>query len=135
MIEKKVEIKFPKQRIEEPIISDLIRNSNISLNILKAQVLPNQEGAMILTLSGKNEDLEKAFNYLVAKGVSYKTISSGIDWNQENCVSCGACTSHCPSSALEIDQNSMEVSFDSNKCIECEFCVSICPYHAIGQRA
>lgn len=43
-----------------------------------------------------------------------------------SCVHCGICVSHCPVSALYIQDN--KVCWDENKCIDCDKCIKICPH-------
>lgn len=47
------------------------------------------------------------------------------------CVSCGACASECPVSAINQGDTQYEISADS--CIDCGSCAGACPVGAIAQ--
>ena len=46
------------------------------------------------------------------------------------CVSCGACESTCPVSA--ISQGDSQFEIDANTCIDCGSCAASCPVGAIA---
>ena len=47
-----------------------------------------------------------------------------------DCVSCGACESECPVSA--ISQGSAQYEIEPGKCVDCGACVDACPVKAIS---
>ncbi len=47
----------------------------------------------------------------------------------EECVSCGACESECPVSA--ISQGDSQYVIDADSCIDCGACAGQCPVEAI----
>ena len=49
----------------------------------------------------------------------------------DSCVSCGACASECPVSA--ISQGDTEYEIDANTCIDCGNCANVCPVGAPAQ--
>lgn len=135
MAELKIEIHFPRVRVEEPIICNLIRNSNVELNILKAQVTPNEEGVILVSLDGPQDAINAALKYLDDKGLKVQKSKLGIAWQEERCTDCGACLAHCPTKALAKEEETHKIEFDNDKCIACELCLSVCPYHAVEQIA
>ena len=48
-----------------------------------------------------------------------------------DCVSCGACESNCPVSA--ISQGDEHYEIDAGTCIDCGTCAATCPMGAISQ--
>jgi len=100
-------------------------------NILKAKITPKSEGIMILELSGEKEDFDKGVEFLKNLGVGVRYLAADITRDDEKCTHCGACTAICPTQALHIDRETMEVLFDKEKCIGCELCISVCPFRAI----
>ena len=64
-------------------------------------------------------------------GVILEPLSESIVWNEKICIQCGACASFCPTEALAIDRESMEVSFHNDKCVVCGMCLECCPTRAI----
>lgn len=129
---RKVVLIFPKDKIDKPIVYRLIKDHNLSFNILKASITPDQEGHMALELTGDNADIEKGIKYLKEQGVKVEALSKDIRVNWDKCVQCGACVAICPTEALYIkDRNTMEVAFEPEKCIACELCIRPCPPRAI----
>lgn len=64
----RVELTFPGELKEEPIICYLCKQFDIILNILEAS-FSTDTGWAILILQGSDEELKKAFGYLSGKGV------------------------------------------------------------------
>ncbi len=49
----------------------------------------------------------------------------------DSCISCGACESECPVSAITAGDSKYVI--DANTCIECGACASVCPVGAPNQ--
>ncbi|WP_315116792.1 4Fe-4S binding protein [uncultured Clostridium sp.] len=49
----------------------------------------------------------------------------------DTCISCGACSSECPVSA--ISQGDTQFDIDAASCIDCGNCANVCPVGAIVQ--
>jgi len=132
MASRKIVLIFPKNKIDKPIVYHLIKDYNLTFNIMKASITPDQEGHMVLELDGDNPEIEKGIKYLKDQGLEIQPLSKDIKVNWDECVQCGACVSICPTAALYIkDRKTMEVAFDAEKCIACELCVDPCPPKAI----
>lgn len=69
----KTEVTFPKELKDEPIICNLCKNFDITLNIIEAS-FSTEIGWAILILDGNEEELKKAFEYLKDKGVKIENI-------------------------------------------------------------
>ena len=128
---KMLVLRFPKEIVDKPIITNLVRNYNLSFNILKAQIYPRKEGIMVLELRGNRKDFEKGMQYLQDIGVKVESIAQGICRDDELCYQCGACTAVCPTGALHIQRPEMLVLFESERCSACELCVKACPARAM----
>ncbi|MEE8638315.1 MAG: NIL domain-containing protein [Candidatus Margulisiibacteriota bacterium] len=132
MSSRKIVLTFPKEKIDKPIVYKLIKEYDLVFNIMKASITPDQEGHMVLELSGENSEIEKGVKYLKGQGVAIQPLSKEIKVNWDKCTQCGACVSICPTDALYIkDRKTMEVAFDPEKCIACELCIRPCPPRAI----
>jgi L-aspartate semialdehyde sulfurtransferase ferredoxin len=128
---KMLVLRFSKEIVDKPIITNLVRNFNLSFNILKAQIYPRKEGLMVLELRGNRRDFEKGVRYLQDIGVEVESIAQGVGRNDDLCYQCGACTAVCPTGALHIQRPEMLVLFDSERCSACELCVKACPARAM----
>lgn len=129
---KRIVLKFPKESIDQPIVSKLIKEFNLEFNILKASIKPDDAGVMALEISGDDADIKKGLDHLKKLGVDVQPLSKDIVVNWDKCTQCGACVAQCPVGALYIkDRKTMKVEFDPEKCIACELCVLPCPPRAI----
>jgi Fe-S-cluster-containing dehydrogenase component len=133
-MKKRVVFTFPKESIEEPITYHLIRDYDLMVNILSAKVDPNEEGRMVVELSGQKEMLNNGMEYLKGLGVTTQALAQDVKWDEQRCIHCTACIPLCPSHALSVDRIRMLVSFNSDRCIVCGLCLKACPYHAIEIR-
>jgi ferredoxin len=132
MTSRKIVLTFPKEKIDKPIVYRLIKDYNLIFNIMKASITPDQEGHLVLEVSGENAEIEKGVKYLKDQGVTIQPLSKEIKVNWDKCTQCGACVSICPTAALYVkDRKTMEVAFDPEKCIACELCIRPCPPRAI----
>jgi L-aspartate semialdehyde sulfurtransferase ferredoxin len=127
----KVVLHFPPIVTEQPIVYLLARDYNLSFNILRASISPQEEGLMILELSGEENDFNRAQDYLVGLGVNVQPLVQDIRKNDERCVDCGACIGVCPTKALVIERPSMKVRFDPDECVACGECVPTCMVRAM----
>ena len=130
-VSHKIVLHFPKQTGGRPIICYLARDYNLLFNVLRAQVNPQQEGLLIMELTGEKADYDRGIEYLRGLGVRMQPLSQDIRRLDERCTSCGACTAVCPTGALAVDRPSMEVLFDDAKCVACEMCLGACPTKAM----
>lgn len=124
-------LRFPKETSDQPIISQLVRRYDIEFNILKADILPQREGIMIIELKGLRENVQEALAYLKDLGVNVERLAGKIRRDESRCFQCGACTGVCPVGALSIHRPDMAVIFDPEKCTGCGLCVPVCPVRAM----
>jgi ferredoxin len=132
MYSKILSLRFPRSIVDQPIAVNLVKEFDLSFNILKATIYPRKEGFMVLEVSGDRKNFRKGLRYLKNLGVKVESIGQDIRRDDENCFQCGACTAVCPTSALYIRRPAMEVIFDRERCSACELCVSACPAGAMS---
>lgn len=132
MYSKVLSLRFPRSIVDQPIAVNLVKEFDLSFNILKATIYPRKEGFMVLELSGDRKNFRKGVRYLKNLGVKVESIGQDIRRDDEKCFQCGACTAVCPTSALCIRRPAMEVIFDRERCSACELCVSACPAGAMS---
>lgn len=122
---------FPKETGDKPIICELVKKYDIEFNILKATILPGNDGLMFLELTGHKKNVKKSLEFLQNYGVKIEPISTIIRRDDDLCIQCGACTGFCPTNALFIERPSMAVLFTPDKCTGCGLCVPVCPVRAM----
>ncbi len=131
MFSKMLVLRFPKKRVGEPIVVNLVKKFDLTFNILKATIYPRKEGVMVMELSGDRKNFQKGIKYLKSLGIQVETVAQEIKKDENLCIHCGMCTAVCPTGALYIKRPDMEVVFDNKKCSACELCVIICPVKAM----
>ncbi|RJO64504.1 MAG: 4Fe-4S dicluster domain-containing protein [Candidatus Omnitrophota bacterium] len=131
MISKRIVLHFPQRIAEKPIVYKLVKEYNLTFNILKAYVTPQEEGLLVMELSGKDDDFKKGIEYLQSSGVKIQPLSEDVIRNEVKCTDCGVCVPVCPTQALVVDPLTRKVHFYDNKCVACELCVKICPTRAM----
>lgn len=131
-IKKRVVLHFPARRVDEPVIYKLVKDYDLVLNVLKASIMPNEEGRMVMELSGTKENYDKGIKYLQGAGVKIQSLGQDVRRNDERCTHCGVCVAVCPSSALSLDHKTRLIKFDAAECTACELCVLACPPRAMG---
>ena len=131
MVKKRLVLKFPHKLLDKPIVYKLVKDYDLVYNILQAKITPNEEGLMVLELSGKKEKYAAGVKYLHDNGVKIQPLSKDVTRDEKKCTHCGACVTICPTAALVINRKTMMVDFDPSKCIACELCVKACPPRAM----
>ena len=101
MYKSRVVCFFSEAQSEQPIIYRLVKDYNLVINILKADINPRKEGYLVVELSGNREDYESGIGFLKDIGVRVEPLSQTVVWQEEICTQCGACASFCPTGALD----------------------------------
>lgn len=131
MKKKRIVLHFPPKLIDKPITYHLVKDFNLVFNILQAKIMPNEEGLMVMELSGDDKNYGKGLRFLHSQGIKAQELKKDVKRNDERCTHCGVCVAICPTGALSTDKKTMRVIFDSSKCIACEICVPACPPRAM----
>ncbi|KUK31672.1 MAG: 4Fe-4S ferredoxin iron-sulfur binding domain containing protein [Thermoanaerobacterales bacterium 50_218] len=134
LVVNRIVLRFSPPLVEQPIIYRLVKDYDLIINILKADINPHKEGFVVLEISGDSENYNRGLDYLRSVGVEIEPLSGTIHWNRERCLQCGACTTFCPTGALYLTRPEMEVHFDGSKCIVCESCLDVCVARAVEVR-
>jgi L-aspartate semialdehyde sulfurtransferase ferredoxin len=130
-VSKKIVLHFPKRLVDRPIVSRLVKDFDLDFKIVKASITPDQEGLLVMELTGERRDFDNGIRYLTDAGVQMQDLSQDVVRNEDRCTSCGACVTVCPAGAFEVDLRTREVTFDNGKCLACELCIKACPPRAM----
>ena len=130
-VTKKLMLFFPKCECEKPIIYHLVKDHNLIVNVYRAKVTPEEEGYLVLDVTGTEDDIAKGIDFVKTFNVSINFTGKGVIVDEELCTHCGHCVTFCPTGALYIaDIATREVVYSESKCIECMACIRVCPYDA-----
>ncbi len=128
MAEKYV-LGYDSATVSEPILWKLIKDYNVEVNILKASISPGLEGSLLVELNAEqHDDIEKALAWLASIGISCVSVAKRLNWDEDTCVDCGACTGLCFSQALTMNRETWKLQVDKDKCVACGNCVKACPF-------
>ena len=128
---QKLMLDFPRCECEKPIIYHLVKDYDLVVNVYRAKVTPEERGYLALDVTGTEENIQKALEYVKTFNVIVNPTGKGLTRDPIACTHCGHCVTHCPTKALHIeDTSSREVLYHEDKCIECLACIRACPYGA-----
>ena len=132
-VTKKLMLFFPRCECEKPIIYHLVKDYNLVVNVYRAKVTPEEEGYLVLDVTGTEEDIEQAMAFVKTFDVSINYSGKGVTRDENSCTHCGYCITYCPTGALRIDdKTTREVIYSEADCIECLACIRICPFGALA---
>ena len=130
-MKKRVILRFKRNTIDKPIVYRLVKDYDLTFNILRANISPKAESMMVMEIEGEEANFTGGMEYLKEANIGIEPIEQDIDRDEERCVHCGLCTSVCATEALDINRETMRVNFDYEKCVACELCVRVCPVKAM----
>lgn len=121
-------LKFSEKIVEQPIISKVILELKMPLNIITANI--NSKSGEVL-LEVPEEELNTVIKAFRKKGVTV-SLPKLIEVDCEKCINCGSCVTLCPVEAITLTEDS-SIIFDKEKCLgsTCSACVDACPARAI----
>jgi len=127
MIKKRYILNFPPQSGDKPLSYHLVKDYDIRINILKAEVYPGKRGSLLLELQGKEVNIRKGIEYLKSHHIVCEPLDKRIRFQEDKCIDCGNCTAVCFAGALTMDPETWKLNFDKGKCVVCELCITACP--------
>ena len=131
-VKKKLMLFFPRWENEKPIFYHLVKDYNLIVNVFRARVTPEEEGYMVLDVSGTETDIQRAIDFVKRFDVTVNDSGKGVNRDDDRCTHCGHCVTHCPTGALKIaDAATREVGYKEAECIECLACIRVCPFAVI----
>ncbi len=131
IVNRNIILRFAPDMVDQPIVYRLVKDFDLIPSIIKANVNPDRQGYLVLSIAGYEKDYQEAVTYMQSTGMEVGFLSDSIVWDEANCTQCGACTAVCPSHALYIERPNMNVKFDGEKCIVCQMCLQACPVKAV----
>ena len=128
--EDRVVLHIPVNLVTQPLIYRIVKDFDVTVNILKAKVAENDEGLMVVGLQGPSASVRAAKKFLTDQGVRLQSLKRDVHLRENRCTHCGACIGQCPTAALYMTPE-YEVKLDPAKCIACGHCATACTYDAV----
>ncbi len=126
----KLRLSYPTGKVPNPVLSQVVLDTKVMLNILEAKVTPTT-GEVTVDAPVRGAQLERVISLFEKQGVHVDRILASVRIDPDKCISCGACVSPCPVQAIRQNTN-WDVELDEAKCIKCLLCVDTCPVRAIA---
>ena len=127
LTKRRMVLRFPADTVNEPITYNLIKEYDVLINILNADITHGKEGNLLIEIAGDKDKVEKSMAYLESKQVEISPVIKTILFNEAACIHCGACSSVCFPGALNMKSESRKLKFSPEKCVACELCIKACP--------
>jgi len=126
-MKKRYILTFPPESVEEPVTYHLVKDYDIKINILNADISTGSEGFLLLEMESENNNIKSGVDFLESCGIRCESVEKRVVHHVERCIDCGACTAVCFSGALVIHPVDWKLTFDTEKCTVCELCIKACP--------
>ena len=88
-VTRRMVLHFPRSLVDQPIMCRLAREYRLDFNILKASVTPDEEGVLVVELTGAEGDFERGMGYLADIGVKTQPLTRDVVRDEERCTHCG----------------------------------------------
>ena len=75
-IERKVHLTYPPHLVDQPIIYEFIRKFDVAVNILEANVTP-QEAWLLVAVRGEEQVVNECLEWISAQGIELKEWAKG----------------------------------------------------------
>lgn len=130
-VTRKLCLYFPRSETEKPIVYHLVKDYDLEINIFRAKVTPEEEGYLVLDVTGEESRIAAALTYLRSFEIDINERNKGFRWEEEACTHCGNCLTRCPTKALRIlDPETRRIGHIEELCVECLACIQCCPFGA-----
>lgn len=114
--------------VQNPLISDVILETGVAMNIDRANVDATSGEILIDVADNKMDLVCDAFKKM---GVVVSILSAPVIRDEDECINCGACICVCPMDVFRYDED-WSVPMDGAKCIQCGTCINMCPHQALS---
>jgi ABC-type methionine transport system ATPase subunit len=76
-LKKRVYLTYPRERVKEPLLYECTKRFNVVTNIRQASV-SDKIGLVALELEGDSEEIDRAIQFFIDKGVKVEPIELDI---------------------------------------------------------
>ncbi len=129
----KIMLTFDSEYTAKPLTYRLIKEYNLVINILKADIGYNNIGHILYEIEGDEAMIKKTLTDLNEPGIHLEMVEAIIAVDRSRCTDCGLCTAVCFPDALAVTGPDWELTYNSDKCTGCDLCLPVCPSKAISK--
>lgn len=122
---------FSPETYTKPITYQLVKDFDLKINILRAEITPGEEGHLLMEMEGEEENMRQALAFLESEHIRVFAADKHVSIDKESCVHCGACSAVCFSGAIVMNRTTWKTEFTPDKCILCGLCIDACPLKII----
>ncbi len=126
-MKKRLILSFPANLVDVPLTYRLVKDHDVIVNILNADITPGREGKLLVELKAPKENVDRAVKYIESLNITVSPVRKNILLNYSDCIHCGSCSAVCFADALTMDLDTRKLIFRPEKCIACELCLKACP--------
>jgi len=125
---ERVVLSFTPDAIRKPVTYLLVSNYKLRLNILRAKVMPGEEGRLLLEVSGDEGNIREGLEYLASLNVRIGNVADFYRVEYDRCKESKKCFQVCPADAIDLKPDDHRpVDIMEEHCILCEKCREVCP--------
>ncbi len=96
MARRRLDLRFPPNRATRPVTYHLVKDYDLTPNILRAHIEPGQQGRMLVEVTGKKEDIDAAVAFLGKEGIRSRPRRATSSSTRSGAW-CAACAPPCAS--------------------------------------
>jgi len=128
-MKSKYVLSYAADTVSEPILWKLVKDYDLSVNILRASISPGQEGNLLVEFDVVDEvKFAHALAWIDSIGVTCVSVAKRLSWEEAKCIDCGGCSGVCYSGAITLDRSTWKLVVDPDRCVACGACVKACPF-------
>lgn len=129
-MERKFKVTYNESNVQGSVAYVLVKEFDLTPNVLKANITDDGCGVMILSVSGDEETINKGMARVEECGYNVEPMVNHIHKEEAKCWECGACVAVCPTKSITVDKD-FHIIVDYNTCIACGSCVDACSVKAL----
>jgi len=123
----KLLVNYSKGKGRKPIIAQVVRDTGVLINVERA-VIDSSEGEALIDVP--DDQCQLVRNSMISLGAQVRMLEHGIQFNEQECVDCGACISICPNEVFSFSPE-WKLTLAEERCVLCGKCIDACPHQAL----